>query len=1032
MLDGIEGIMNLAAASGEDLALTSDIVTDALTAFGLTAKDSGHFADVLAAASSNANTNVSMMGTTFRYAAPIAGALGYSAEDVAVAIGLMANSGIKADMAGTSLRKMMTELTGEIKISGKSLGDVMVQTTNADGSMRSLSDILTECRAAFAKLTDSEKAQTAEALVGKTAMSGFLAIMNASEADVRKLTTAVDNCDGSSKKMAETMQDNLNGQITILKSALQELAIQIGDALMPSIRNVVSKIQEWVISLQQMDPETRNAILKVAALAAAIGPLLIVIGMLTNAIGSGISAFASLGKGILTFIKQAELGVGAGGKLKSAIMLLNGPIGIIVAAIGVLVAAFMHLWDTNEEFRKAVTKIWDSVKLRFEALVDKIGVLLDGLKAAFDVVLKAIGVIWDGFCQLLAPVIEGALKYVATVINTVLDVIIDVFDIFCDLFTGNWSGLWLDVQMLFHDIWNGVTSLFKNILDTLKGLADVFLGWFGTNWQNVWTGIANTFQAIWNGITAFFTGVWTVLKTVVTTVLGAIGTAITTGFTAIKTVFTTIWTAIKDNLSSVWEAIKNIVQVGIMFIKELFSAAGQLLLVPFQFIWENCRGIVESVWNAIKTTISTALTAIQTVITTVWNAITAVISTVLTAISSTVTTIWNGIKSFLGTVMTAIATAISDKWNAIKKSLDSLINAIKTGILTAWDAIKTSILAVLDAVNTKITEIWTAIKDFFGTILNEIENVITSAWDSIKSSVISVTTAIQQALTTAWNAIKKVLSTITESIKTVISEAWQGIRDVILSVTDAIKQKLLTVWNAIKTQLETVSTAIKESMNTAWTAIKDTIANLLGGIQDKVKTVWSNITSAIATAVSKVKEKIASGFTAAKDTVYNIFASIGSKINSVMEAAKNKVQTAIEKIKSFFKFSWSLPKLKLPHVKITGRFSLSPPSVPHFSIQWYKKAMENGMILDSPTIFGMKGNQLLAGGEAGSEAVVGTQSLMEMIRNAVNAAGGTTINYGGVNINVYQKENQDIRALADEIEYRINNNVMRRRAAYGT
>ena len=221
-------------------------------------------------------------------------------------------------------------------------------------------------------------------------------------------------------------------------------------------------------------------------------------------------------------------------------------------------------------------------------------------------------------------------------------------------------------------------------------------------------------------------------------------------------------------------------------------------------------------------------------------------------------------------------------------------------------------------------------------------------------------------------------------------------------------------------------------MNTAWTAIKDTIANLLGGIQDKVRTVWSNITSAIATAVSKVKEKIASGFTAAKDTVYSIFASIGSKINSVMEAAKNKVQTAIEKIKSFFKFSWSLPKLKLPHVKITGRFSLSPPSVPHFSIQWYKKAMENGMILDSPTIFGMKGNQLLAGGEAGSEAVVGTQSLMEMIRNAVNAAGGTTINYGGVNINVYQKENQDIRALADEIEYRINNNVMRRRAAYGT
>ena len=223
MLDGIEGIMNLAAASGEDLATTSDIVTDALTAFGLTAKDSGHFADILAAASSNANTNVSMMGETFKYAAPIAGALGYSAEDTAIAIGLMANAGIKSTQAGTALRKIMTELSGEVKITGKALGTVTIQTTNADGSMRSLYDILMDCRDSFSKLTASEKAQAAETLVGKNAMSGFLAIMNSTEADIQKLTTAVDNCDGSSKKMAETMQDNLNGQITILRTCLHKV-----------------------------------------------------------------------------------------------------------------------------------------------------------------------------------------------------------------------------------------------------------------------------------------------------------------------------------------------------------------------------------------------------------------------------------------------------------------------------------------------------------------------------------------------------------------------------------------------------------------------------------------------------------------------------------------------------------------------------------------------------------------------------------------------------------------------------------------
>lgn len=250
MIDGISGIMNLAAASGEDLATTSDIVTDALTAFGLKAEDSGHFADVLAAASSNANTNVSMMGETFKYAAPIAGALGYSVEDTAEAIGLMANSGIKASQAGTTLRKIMTSLTGDIEIEGNELGKVTIATTNADGSMRGLSYILSDCREAFGHLSESEKSSAASSLVGTEAMSGFLALMNAAPSDIEKLSGAINNCDGTAENMAATMQDNLSGQITTLKSQLQELAISMGELLMPTdfANSVVSVIGDAQIT----------------------------------------------------------------------------------------------------------------------------------------------------------------------------------------------------------------------------------------------------------------------------------------------------------------------------------------------------------------------------------------------------------------------------------------------------------------------------------------------------------------------------------------------------------------------------------------------------------------------------------------------------------------------------------------------------------------------------------------------------------------------------------------------------------------
>ena len=348
MLEGIEGIMNLAAASGEDLATTSDIVTDALTAFGLSAADSGHFADVLAAASSNANTNVSMMGETFKYCAPIAGALGFSAEDTAEAIGLMANAGIKSSQAGTSLRTIMNNLTGEVKLSGKSIGDVTIATTNADGSMRSLTAILADCRSAFGQLSDSEKASNAEALVGKNAMSGFLALMNSAPGDISKLEGAIKNCDGTSEKMAETMQDNLSGQLTILKSQLQELAISFADLMMPAIRSLVSALQGLVDFLNKLPEPVKQIILVVALLVAALGPVLIFVGKIMSAVGSIMTMAPKIAGAVLKVF--SGIGLVIGGVITAAKnfidMFQNGfsvvkdilmGVGIALAAVGAVI-----------------------------------------------------------------------------------------------------------------------------------------------------------------------------------------------------------------------------------------------------------------------------------------------------------------------------------------------------------------------------------------------------------------------------------------------------------------------------------------------------------------------------------------------------------------------------------------------------------------------------------------------------------------------------------------------------------------------
>lgn len=422
MLSGIEGIMNLAAASGEDLATTSDIVTDALTAFGLTAADSTHFADVLAAASSNANTNVSMMGETFKYVAPIAGALGYSAEDTAEAIGLMANAGIKSSQAGTSLRAIMTKLSGEIKIAGENIGEVTIQTSNADGSMRDFSDILADCRTAFAGLSESEAAASAETLVGKNAMSGFLALMNAAPEDIEKLSTAIDSCDGASERMANTMQDNLSGQTTILMSQLQELAISFGDLLMPIIRDVVTAIQSFVDKLNSMDEGSRKTILTIAGIVAAIGPLLLVLGKIIGSVGTIMRVVSS----VVGFI-------------------IANPIALIIAAVVGLVALIVAYGDE-----------------------------IKGWLQNFDDWLQ--GIFAKDWTEVFGPVLGEVLNAFFANLKNIWDSIKQIFDGIIDfirgVFTGDWERAWNGVKEIFGGIFDGLKALTTDPINYIIGLVN--------------------------------------------------------------------------------------------------------------------------------------------------------------------------------------------------------------------------------------------------------------------------------------------------------------------------------------------------------------------------------------------------------------------------------------------------------------------------------------------------------------------------------------------------------------------------------
>jgi len=487
MLEGIDGIMNLSAADGLDLATTSDIVTDAITAFGLSASDSSHFADVLAAASSNANTNVSMLGESFKYVAPVAGAMGYSVDDVSIALGLMANGSIKASQAGTSLRTLITNLAKPTDNIAAAMDKLGISLSDSSGKVKPLSQLMDELRASFSngnisseefqtqlakvnkqyedgKISEeayndtlqdlmtsaygvegAEKAKYAATLAGKEGMAGLLNILSASDEDYQKLKTAIygasDAFDGqgTAAGMSQEMLNNLDGQITILLSTLNTLAITIGDMLLPYVKAFVEKLQSLVEWLNGLDDGQKRMIVKIAAIVAAIGPVLMILGKVLSTVGTIISVVSKLG---------GVLGAAA------------GPIGIIIA----LIAALYLAWKTN------FAGIGDAINELAATLSEKFGEIVEHVKS----IASKIKELWENDFGGIRTITETVVGVVVDVIKSLADIVSEVFGLIDSLINGDWKGAWEHFKNIgkaaigiFAKIFQGIIKIIATILSNV-------------------------------------------------------------------------------------------------------------------------------------------------------------------------------------------------------------------------------------------------------------------------------------------------------------------------------------------------------------------------------------------------------------------------------------------------------------------------------------------------------------------------------------------------------------------------------------
>lgn len=546
IISGMPGLLDLAAASGSELATVADIVSDDLTAFGMSADQAGHMADVMAAASTNANTNVEMMGQTFKYAGAVAGALGYDLEDVAIATGVMANAGIKADQAGTSLRSIMTRLAAPTKESGTAMDMLGISVTNADGTMKPFMQTMEDLRDAFSGLSEAEKAEYAKSLAGQEAMSGFLAIVNASDEDFAKLSNEITNCDGAAARMASIMNNNAKGAITQLMSAVEGAAIAMGQVFLPPLTAIIKKISEVVSSFTAWAKEHQELVAGLGAVAAAVAGAAASFYAFKTAqayialfgakfalfcettiryVPTLSGAFRALGQRIsqvFTMIGRAPMamvnGIGAiPGLISGAGSAIMGVVTGMMSSIGTAITGAITFIRTLFAGGLVNGIRGAFIVIRTIMATNPIGLALLALSAVVAIVItnwenfkETAGVVW-GY---ISNIISGTVQRISDTFGRVVDTITNVWNKVTgqsasssELIAAVFNNLGFAVEVIFAGLAATIETsinIIANIIETLAkvigGLITFITGVFSGDWEKAWNGLSDIVGGVLDGI----------------------------------------------------------------------------------------------------------------------------------------------------------------------------------------------------------------------------------------------------------------------------------------------------------------------------------------------------------------------------------------------------------------------------------------------------------------------------------------------------------------------------------------------------
>lgn len=684
IMKAMPGLLDLAAVSGGDVALASENTATALRGFGLEASEAGHVADVFARAAADTNAEVGDMGEALKYVAPVANSMGISLEETAAAIGIMSDAGIKGSQAGTTLRGALSRLARPTKAMQDTMDNLGVSFYDADGKMKPLKTQVELLKKAFEGLTPEQQQNALVTLYGQESLSGMMALIDKGPDSLGKLTKSLKDSDGAADDMARTMQDNMNSSIEQMFGAFESAAIVIQKILAPSIKKVADAISGLVEKFVSAPESTQKLVVAIGAIAIAIGPVLYALGMLVKAFQTMKVGLGVLGNGISLFKK-----------LGSAIGFLTSPVGLVIAAVALLVVGFIYLWNTSEDFRNFWIGLWEGIK--------------SAVRSAVEWIQNAWKSTGEWFNNLWKSIKEGA--------DNVWTTIQEAPGKAADWIKNKWT----ETKEFFSSIWDGIkeaaSSAWEGIVNILAPYVIAI--------KNVFQPMIDFFTNLWSQIGSIAGSAWEIIKTAVMGPILLLIDLITGNFNQLKEDASMLWTTLTTN-------IQNIITTFVDIVVGYYTALKDTVIN----IWNVLTSTIKDVWNSFTTWIKETTNNIVNSIKQGWNNLKQGTIDLFNNMIQGAKDLWNSFKAWFINLVIGTKDNIIQGWENLKQGTIDTFNNLVNGAQEAWDNLVNAVSDTVDRVtgwfdNLKNIDLLAAGKAIMDSFLEGLQN----AWKSVQDFV---------------------------------------------------------------------------------------------------------------------------------------------------------------------------------------------------------------------------------------------------------------------------------------------------------